>query len=168
MKKYKNPIFKSVITNIINIILIIIIIFLIRKIPSKAQSIKELSNQQVAAQEKTDLEVLNADLQNEKDKIQTLNSLFASEKEILPVIEALSNLKNSGFIEEFNIADNPIKDKSGQLGLPLYIKGSGTRETIDITLKQFHSMGKIIKPEKINLKIEENITFEYTGFLLMQ
>lgn len=168
MKKYPKPLLKSTIANIMNVILIIVIMVLIRKIPSKAQSIKELTNQKVAAQEKIDLEVLDAGLQNNQDKIQKLDSLYANEKEILPVIEALSRLKNEGYIEEFNIADNPIKDKSGQIGLPLLIKGVGSRESVDATLKQFHSMGKIIKPEKINLKIEENISFEYTGFLLMQ
>jgi hypothetical protein len=168
MKKYSRPMLKSIIANAINIVLIIIIIVLVRKIPAKAQSVKELSNQKELAQEKIDLEVLSADLLNNRQKIEQIDSLFADPKEILQVIEALSNLKNSGQIEEFNLADNPIRDKSGQTGLPIRIKGTGSRESVDATIRALHAIGKIVKPEKLTISLDENISFEYTAFLLMR
>ena len=160
---------KSIIANLINICLIIIVIVLVRKLPAKAQTIKELENQKVLAQENIDLAVLNADIERNREKIDKLGSLIANQNDVLIVIEALSRLKSSGQIQEFNIADNSVKDGSGQMGLPIFIKGSGNLEAVDLAISNFHKIGKIIKPVKLNLRIqEENITFEYTGFLLMQ
>lgn len=156
------------ILGVINLICVLILVVLLGGFPQKAEELKRLRNLSIQVARQLDMELLELEIINNKPKADKLLALFPDETKLLEFIREIDKLKNEGVIIHFSFANNdPVKDKTEFVGLPIIIELRGSWAQIDSALKRIEALPFLTRV--INIEIRQasgdNMSLKYGGIL---
>lgn len=163
-KRGSRVVIKIVAANALNAILLVVLFYILGQLPSVAHKIKELRSRELAAQESADAAVINAELDRNKDKIDTLVGLRASDTEFIEFIEQITSFKNEGVISEIiypggDPVVSPRLNSLGGRGYPVILVIRGREEDVSTALSRIQSMPFLLSNQNVELEVgvsEEN------------
>lgn len=154
---------------VINLICLILIFVIIGELPEKALELKNLINSQVKAEESKRVNISDLEIQSNREKADKIQNLFPDDSGLIDFIKLIENRKEQGSVVNFSFASQePVRDGTANLGIPVVIEFRGTWQEIDRDLQEIQSSAYLFRPITIEAKprIEENvIEFMYGGFL---
>lgn len=159
---------KIVVFNIINVTLIVLLFVILQKLPQDAQKVKDLRSQASATSQESDEGILESELENNKESIAKLDSLFIDDNRFLEFINSITLIEEQGIITDFNIpVSSPIIDASKNYGLPVSLVFTGTVDSVNSSLTQVFSLPFLIRPVNINMDVspENSLVLRMSGFL---
>ena len=159
---------KLIIFNIINVILLASLGFMLQKLPKDAEKVKELRSASVASHAESDIGILQAELDKNRENINKISEIFVDDSKFLSFISSVDQLKASGLISNFSLpVTKPVADSNKNLGLPVSMTFSGTQEQVNQALIEVHTLPFILKPVNLDIDVvpEGNIVVRFGGFL---
>jgi hypothetical protein len=168
-KETRTVSFGAIFLIVLNFIFVIVLAFILSKLPGKAKELKELINQELQAEKVGGTQLVNLEIENMKPKTEKLEALFPDERGLVDFVRDLDELKNQGFITNFNFASKePVKDKTGLYGVPVIIEFRGSWSQIGeglLRLQNLPFMFRAVKVETEFKPLESVIQLKYGGFL---
>lgn len=136
----------------------------LRQKTSEMKKMKVLSDQ--ASQ--INLENLESEVVENKDKSGQLEAVFPNEESLLEFIKEIDKLKKDKQLTYFSFAaDNILKDKTGYLGLPLVFETKGSWQELSASLASIYRLPFLIRA--INLEVrqvaEKEMNLKFGGIL---
>lgn len=161
---------KAIILNIVNILLIIGIFYISGRLPQLSGEIKELRAKKIISQESSDIAVLSAELEKNKNKINELSSIYLDERGLSSFFAKMEDLAEKGVVSQFDsFLSEPVADRNGQLGLPILIEFAGQKESISTNLLLVQKLPYLMRPVSVELNRNTDegggYTFKYGVFL---
>lgn len=142
---------KDVILNIVNLISIILLITILIRFPEKSKELKALRIEDLKNESNAVFEFGEIDASREKSK--DLQKLFIDDSGIVDFVNEVEKLKTEGSaISKVSFATpKALKDKTGNLGLPVVIEFRGSWEAIDRDLQKIDKLSFLTRPVKIEI-----------------
>jgi hypothetical protein len=163
-----NLLVRAAILAFINLIGIASIVYFAQKIPTKAEEVKSLRNEQLGIGTQ-DLEVIKKDIEGNSQKADKVLALFPNDEGLVVFVNELDKIKKEGKIVGFSFAaENAIKDKTGNLGIPVLIEINGTWAEIDSDLQKIQRLPFLLRAIEVEAQPAEEeglINFKFGGFL---
>jgi Tfp pilus assembly protein PilO len=160
---------------VLSVIGLVITFILLNRISVLANEIKEAKHESASEADLADYAFLESEIEHYQQQIDELNSLFASDSEIINFVQEIDRLKREGVVQSFSFVSNtPIIDKSGNLGIPISITLSGNEEQIDAALRNIQSLPFLLRGVQTEVSKETNeegvetTILEYGGFLYVE
>jgi len=167
-KRLRKVVLRIIVFNAVNVLLVVLTLVLISGLSRKANELKILKNENVLAQEMTDVAVLRADLNNRMEEIAKIKSVFVDEDSFLKFLDAKDQLQASGIVTDFSVSDKVVKDGSGNRGYALLIEFKGGIEDVRQGLLTLEKMPFLMRTASLDISMlrEENqVRVKYVGFL---
>lgn len=143
----------------INLILFVLILVLMGKLSQKAQVMKELRNQKLAAQETTKFEVMEAELETASGQIETLENAFIADGRFLNFVETMDELKSRGLISGYEPLSGNIVRSKKSTGLPVEVSLQGDASGVNRGLNSLSQVGFLFKPVTFEMSLSEDGTY---------
>ena len=133
-------------------VFLLALLFLLTNLPHKGEKISLLRSQNFqAAAISGDQSFIN-NLSQAQIKADQLQALYPNEARLLKFVEEIDRLKDKGVISRFSFAnDDPVKDKTGYIGVPIVIEFRGTWPQISQTLKSVQGLPFLIRAIDIEI-----------------
>jgi hypothetical protein len=137
---------KDIILIIINAFSIIFLIILLIKIPEKAAQLRQISIDNMKDEAAVSFQF--NDIFTHKNEYQDIDNLFLDESGIVQFVNEVEKLKNneSSIKKVTFTSQKPIKDKTGNVGIPVVIELSGTWEQIQTDLEKIQELRFLFRP----------------------
>ncbi len=152
---------KDVILGILNVISIAVLIFVLIKLPLKAKELKDLRIERIKGQES--ISYKSFEIEEYKSKAEELEEFFLNEEKVIEFVNMASRLGKVSFASQ-----KPVKDITGNFGLPVVIELEGTRDDLDTKLQSIDNLPFLFRGVRVEispLKEEGMITLKYGLFL---
>lgn len=159
---------KIIIFNIINLVLLVSLGFLLQKLPRDAEKVKELRSAQVVSHSENDIGVLQAELDKNKENIESISEVFVDDEKFLGFITSIDQLEASGVISNFSLpVTKPVLDSNKNLGLPVSMTFSGSLDQVNQAFAEVDKLPYILKPVNIDIDVlpDGRRTVRFGGFL---
>ena len=130
----------------LDLIWLLALLFLLTNLPQKGEKISLLRSQNLQAAAISGDQSLISSLSQAQIKADQLQVLYPNEARLLKFVEEIDRLKDKGVISRFSFAnDDPVKDKTGYIGIPIVIEFRGTWPQISQTLKSVQNLPFLIR-----------------------
>ena len=130
----------------VNIVLLGSLVSLLGLISQKARQVQFLNSQIAATVSESEWETVIQELAISQREIKELAALFPDEVELIAFVKIIDQGKGSGLVTHFSFAsDEPVKDKTGFVGIPLVIELSGTWSQVNQTLDEIQNLPFIVR-----------------------
>lgn len=160
---------KDTVLAVVNITFIIILIYLLQQMPSKAKEINSLRSTSITSKSVGTGEVQFFDLDTNKEKIEALTGVFPDEDKLLQFVAAIEEIRDTGSVVGFTFgSENPVLDKTKNLGLPIRIDLRGSWEEISRDIERIQKLPYLFRPVTFDaqeLPQEGYVEVKYGGFL---
>ena len=156
----KNFSTKDLILGVMNLLSVIFLIVLLIKLPGKGTELKELRNELLQSQ--TGAPVNAKEIGEGSSKAKELDALFINGQEVSEFAGELDKLKTSSKVFEWEFASQlPVKDKTGNMGLPVIIslRGNSLEELLP-ELSKIKSLPYLFRPISIEVAPSRDINAE--------
>lgn len=160
---------------VLSVIGLIVTFVLLNRITVTAEEIKKIKAEGATEADLADYAFLEAEVEHYATQIEELSSLFANDSEIIVFVQEIDRLKREGVVESFSfVSNNPIKDQSGNFGIPISITLRGNEEQIDAALRNIQSLPFILRGVRAEVTKEvseegvETTILDYGGFLYVE
>jgi len=136
----------------LDLICLLALLFLLTNLPQKGEKINLLRSQNFQAAAISGDQSLINNLSQAQIKADQLQALYPNEARLLKFVEGIDRLKDTGVISRFSFAnDDPVKDKTGYIGVPIVIEFRGTWPQISQTLKSVQDLPFLIRAIDIEI-----------------
>jgi hypothetical protein len=161
---------KAGVLAVINLLAVAGVVFLLDRLELKAQEVKKLRSIQLSASGGEPFSALKTDLEAAEAKTDELVEYFPDSQGLISFVGEIDKLKAEGVVTGFSFAnEEPIKDKTGALGLPVLIELRGSWSAVDSALGRIMSLPYFIRAIRIEISpsLDEPtlIDFSFGGFL---
>lgn len=162
-EKRKLPItVKDVILGIVNLISVVLLLIILARFPSKANELKNLRIENFKS--KTDLSFEAVEIDTYKAKKAELQKFFLDDERIVEFVSQAGKFAKVSFANQ-----EPVKDRTGNLGIPVVLEFSGSWEDIDKTLQAIDTLPFLFRAARIEIERSKEdpdvIKFKYGIFL---
>lgn len=173
IQKSKRPWFISVIVvGVIDILCILGILILSNKVAQEAEQIHELKVEKLKAEQKSLSSITTEELEKYKPDVEKLAKYYPDDETFLELVGKLDELKRQGLFTNYSFAaDEAIKDKTGNLGLPVLFDIKGDRVLIENSLKSIYELPFLIKPIRLEItrsEVDGSFSVRYGSFLYVE
>ncbi len=148
---------KEIILAVMNIFLIIFLIFIITKFPSKANELKKLRSESLINQRDFSPELQK--IESYREKYDQIKKFFLDEQGVIDFINQTEKVAKVSFVSQ-----KPVKDISGNFGIPVVLEFSGSWEDVGKILKDIDTLPFLFRVVKVEAKRKEEtnmIVFKY-------
>jgi Tfp pilus assembly protein PilO len=165
---------RAAVLAIINLIAVAAIVFLMGRLELKAQEVKRLRSLHLGGASNQDpFSTLSAEIEGSETKVNELVSYFPDSQGLIAFVGEIDKLKAEGVVTNFSFAkEEPIKDKTGALGLPVVIDLRGTWPQIDSALGRIMSLPYFIRTIRVDAAPSQEdsslVDFKFGGFLYVE
>ncbi|KKU12350.1 MAG: hypothetical protein UX19_C0002G0057 [Candidatus Woesebacteria bacterium GW2011_GWA1_45_8] len=155
---------------VINLIVVAGVVFLMGKIQTKAQAVKRLRSIQVGVVRGDAFSALKTDVEEAEAKTKQIIEYYPGSQGLIDFVGEIDKLKAEGLVTGFSFAnEEPIKDRTGSLGLPVLIEIKGNWSQIDSALSRVMGLPYLLRPIRVDAQPQEEepglIQFKFGGFL---
>ena len=142
---------KDIILGIINVICLILLFIILINFPTKARELKNLRLESLKNESKVSFELDK--IHESKAKADELDKLFLNDAGVVNFVNELEKIKNEGgAIKTISFANQgPIKDRSGNFGIPVVIEFQGRWEQIDMDLQKLDLLPFLFRAAKVEI-----------------
>lgn len=166
---------KVLILAVFSVVGIVVVFVLLSQMTTTAEEIKKIKQESASEEDMANYAFLESEIVHYQEEIDELNSLFASDSEIIIFVQEIDRLKREGVVQSFSFVSNDaIKDKSGNAGIPISIVMKGNEEQLDAALRNIQSLPFLLRAVQTEISkevndegIEETI-LNYGGFLYVE
>jgi hypothetical protein len=169
-KKSRLPVtYKDILLGIINLVSVILLVVILLRLPAKAKELKDLRLASMAT--RADISIEQRSVDEVKDEVEELKSLFLDEGGIVKFVDGIENLQGEGSsISAVTFASQrAVKDLSGNFGVPVNIQLVGSWGQIAEDIQKIELLPYLFRAVKIDIQRQEEdpnvIVFNY-GLLL--
>jgi hypothetical protein len=153
---------KAAILAIINLLVVAAIVFLLNRTSLKAQEVKRLRSIEVSASHGEPFSALKTDVETAEAKTSELVKYFPDSEGLITFVGEIDKLKAEGVVTGFSFAnEEPVKDKTGALGLPVLIELRGSWTTVDSALGRIMSLPYLLR----TIRVEASFVPDETGLI---
>lgn len=137
---------KEIILVVINLFSVVFLGILLTKLPAKANQLKALRINEVKDQAALSFEF--NDINAKKSDADNLKSLFLDDSGIVRFVNTVEQLKSAdGSIKRIVFtSQRTVKDKTGNIGIPVVIEMSGTWEAIGRDMEKIQGLTFLYRP----------------------
>ena len=171
MKNYlKSTILKKTpIVLIGDFLAIIFLIIILVRMQSVADQIKTVRSES-ASFTPVNIEAVKAEILKTKDTQTKLKLVFPKELELVDFINRINAIKSDAVLKNFSFpSDNIVRDKGGNIGLPILLSFSGKIDDINASLQKVNDLPFIIRAIDFKLSVSPDssgsASLDYGGFL---
>lgn len=154
---------------VINLLAIVFLLILQSELPKKALELKTLINAGIRAEASSKINYTDLELESNKELINKISKLFPDDQGLVDFIKTMEDIKTGGVLVSFSFASKkPVRDKTGNPGIPSIAQFRGTWEQIDSELQKVQEAPYLFRPITVEIKTlpEENmVELMYGGFL---
>lgn len=160
---------KDIVLAVVNLCFIAGLIFLLARLPEKANQVKSLRTASYVSTADAGVDILQFDLDANKDLANRLEEAFPSEDRLLEFVNEIETLKTEGVVVNFSFASkNPVMDRTKNFGYPIIIEMIGSWEQIATDVEKIQKLPFVFRP--VTFDAEENpeenvVQLKYGGFL---
>lgn len=164
--KFRN---RAVFFSAINLVAVITLFFIISELPKEARNLSSLINSQLRAEMSSRVNYSDLQLQSNRERSDYILALFPDDSGLVDFIQTVERLKSEGAVVNFSFASSqPVRDKTGGLGIPVLIEIRGTWEAINNDLVKLQRAPYLFRPITVDIRNtdeEEIKLLLYGGFL---
>jgi hypothetical protein len=161
---------KDIVIGAVNIIALLLLVVLLIKLPQKAEEVRMLKTEIVKNETSVTLEF--PDIEESNEKARELESLFVGDSGIVEFVRQVEEIRQKqGVIERLTItSQKPVRDKTGNLGIPILIELRGSWSDFNRVLPEIQKLPFLfraidVEVERTSEEGENIITFSYGVFL---
>jgi len=142
--------------HLVNLTLLLLTLVLLGKLPQKAQIMRQLRNQKIAQEEKTSIEVLEAELLALDPQIEMLEKAFVGDQDFLRFVETMDELKSRGLIADYEPLSGGVVRSKRSSGLPVELTLVGDAGQISQGLSAISEITFLFKPVTFEMQKTED------------
>lgn len=163
---------KDIILGVVNLISVVALIFILTKFPQKSKELNALKLEQMKNESNVSLET--GQIEIHKEKAQEMEELFLNQAGVVEFVNDVQSLEGEGSsIRNLTFANQePIKDKTGNYGLPVIIEMEGSWEQISSDIQKIDQLPYLFRPASTIIERSEDnlnvIVFDYGIFLYVK
>jgi len=151
---------RDILLGLVNFVFLILTLFILYNFPAKAEELRKKKEEEYMVWKSMQIDSL--EIERGKGKAKEMENLFLDEAGIADFVNKISSIATVSFA-----SPKPIKDRSGNLGIPIILEFSGSWEEIDSVLRKIDSLPFLFRVIKIEAEKKEDslIKFKY-GIIL--
>ena len=154
------------------IIGLVALFVILGQIGLKAEEISKAKQDAASEVDVANYAFLKAEVEHYTEQIDELESLFANDSDLVLFVQEIDRLKRECVVTSFSFVSNdPIRDDTGNYGIPVSITFTGSEEQIDAALRTVQSLPFLLRGVQVDVSREsteegvENLILDYGGFL---